>query len=420
MVKKYDLNFNKVVGFLFTALLVSFMVSNALMQLISTLLVVAAVIHIFKNKDKINYFSKIPPYITWSILGFVGLGFLTSFLYIEDTELLLDALKEYKWIFSYFLFGYLLYNFFNNSWIKKSHYTLAIAIIISIYAIWQAFYGMDLITGDHSRVIGKEPLYRSIGTFGLPLTFAYLYGSLFFIFLPQIRGFKNKYATKKLLILATSLLLISVILSQTRGAWLALLATTFICGLFFFKKLRLILLVLVLTSPAIYNFAPSNFKGRVKSIVDVKQGGVNKGRLNVWAAHYSRFKDSPWLGSGISNYHSYIKEYYAKNNVNSEFIAHAHNSYLHILSAQGILGFMPFMIFHIGFLFLAYKCYLSSDIVSSTLGISSFGTQLYLYFGGLTEAVFLDSELNQMLSLVWALTTVLYIKGKDKLRAQTL
>ncbi len=416
MIKKINLNFANAVGLFFLLILVSFMTSNALIQLFTTLIILTGIVHLVINRENYTFFKKIPKFISLPILAFVLLGILTTFLNIKEAPLILDSLREYRWVFSYFFFSYLLFFFFNKGWVEKSQWTLLVSIIISLYAIWQAFYGMDLVTGDHSRVIGKEPLYRSIGTFGMPLTFAYLYGSLFFIFSSQIFNFKSNYKTKKIVILALSLLLLSVILSQTRGAWLAALLTLFVCGLFFVKKLRILLVVLLLASPIAYSFAPENFKKRVGSIVDVKADGVNKGRIYVWRAHYSRFKEKPWLGSGISNYEDYVSNFYQQNNIKSNLVSHAHNSYLHILSAQGVIGLIPFIIFHLGFIFMAIRCYLSKDIVYSAIGVSSFSTQMYLYLGGLTEAVFLDSELNQLLSLIWALTTVIYLRDKKQLR----
>ncbi len=146
-----------------------------------------------------------------------------------------------------------------------------------------------------------------------------------------------------------ALILFAVILSGTRGIWLAFLAPI-ILSLMLFRKVKLwrhfvmFILLFVIAYPV---FASPQFllqansdllTRRIRSIIDFSETS-NSGRLAIWRKTLSSVWDKPFLGVGIGNYPIILNEGVYSSRAGSS----AHNLYLHIAAEMGIFAMMIFL-----------------------------------------------------------------------------
>lgn len=224
------------------------------------------------------------------------------------------------------------------------------------YSILQ-FYGVELPIWR--KVMGRMRLFS---TFGNPNYLAdYLaaslhLGVLLFLIQKRIRFFW-------LLVVAT--LYTSLILTYTRGAWVAI----FLSGIFVFillfiygkkfllsQKLPIVLVMLVLLSiTLIFSFPnPLNLKKRSvfergTSIVHLKSSASQ--RILIWMAAVEMIKERPFLGWGVGNFGVHYPEAQGKilsRIENRDYIpqanrsTRAHNDYLQIWAETGLFGIVLF------------------------------------------------------------------------------
>jgi O-antigen ligase len=144
----------------------------------------------------------------------------------------------------------------------------------------------------------------------------------------------------KLIYLLCIILLLNLVLTFTRGSWLA-----FMVGLFIFIMLyRWKLVVLAAAVMPLGLFIPG-VSGRLASIFDTNSWTIVE-RFRLWKTGYLMFKDHPIIGVGNGNYLSRYNEYikrYPELDIGWEKFS-VHNSYLKVLSETGILGFAPFIL----------------------------------------------------------------------------
>jgi len=159
----------------------------------------------------------------------------------------------------------------------------------------------------------------------------------------------------KYLFLATAFLLI--ILSGTRGIWLASLAGL-VCALYF-KKFRLHLLTFYLLFIAAFGIiiSPQFHLGgdarllsrRLSSILDSGETS-NTQRLEIWKKSLASIAKHPVLGVGVGNFPVVLNQDVSKAKAGSS----AHNLYLHIAAEMGIPALIFVLIFFYRFL---QSCY---------------------------------------------------------------
>ncbi|MGZ6480380.1 MAG: O-antigen ligase family protein, partial [Bdellovibrionales bacterium] len=101
----------------------------------------------------------------------------------------------------------------------------------------------------------------------------------------------------------------------------------------------------------------------------------------------------------------FLPEYFARLGIDQEFVSHAHNNLLQFLGGTGIFGFISYCA--VIFIFLR-KAWRIRKVTA--WGWSLFLAQLYMQLGGLTEANFIDGEVNHMLIFTWAILLVVEAK----------
>ncbi len=274
---------------------------------------------------------------------------------------------------------------------------LAAVVMYSLtMGIIQVFVRPDWL--PMGRVQADQYFGRASGTFGVPNHFAamLLLAGPLLVLVGASRLLRLEL--RLLAYFMAPLTLVGIILSGSRGAWIAsfivILMLPFIC-LSKIKHKVIIFLVLVLAtivlSTSLY-VTSSMVKVRVDDFI------ANKGektRPTMWKAGWEIFKEHPILGSGLGSYALKFEKYRPEKwNKNARY---THNDYLNTLSDSGIIGLIlvvlpAFIIFIKGFLkwkslpFLAIpkgehkrKTPLSKFFLGGTL-LALLGFAIHLFF----------------------------------------
>jgi O-antigen ligase len=204
---------------------------------------------------------------------------------------------------------------------------------------------------------------------------------------------------KKLLFTVALSSVILVLLTMTRGVWLAAIVGISVSAFFIPKRVFAYTLAGIIILFSSVTYFSSTFKDRIYSRTDGSQTS-NSQRKNLWKANTSIFLDYPIIGAGYSLNNSRLTEYYKKLNIQDDgFRSHAHNQYLHFAAGTGILGLL-FYLFFIGSIFKdALKGYLqSSDNHTKSIYLSLLSSFISFLIAGLTESNFSISK-NRLLFL---------------------
>ncbi len=157
---------------------------------------------------------------------------------------------------------------------------------------------------------------------------------------------------QRYLYLASSFLLgWGVLLSGSRGAWLAVLASIAAAGLYTKSKIFKIslfttLIVVLLFNNVIVSAMPPLIADRFTSFADL--GDRGSGRIDIWMVGLEMVKENWPAGVGIYGFPTAYNDYILKSYdgiKDRSVMRDAHNSFLCLLAELGLLGFLLFSIF---------------------------------------------------------------------------
>lgn len=278
------------------------------------------------------------PKSAWALLG-LSIAIMLSVAVNQDI-----MVKGWKPIFKvkYFLFGFFSIVPF-HWWIKNKMtekklqillYTFLIATTVATVAgVIGKFTGINPITFRKPDIID-----RNSGLFGMVMNYAHNM-SYFLILLPGIYILQKKFKEvilNKFVIVVFLINLVGIYFSYTRGAWLALIA-----GLpfyLYFKNKKLFIVsgvLLVLLGIGGYFVAGKK----------VIRADSDNQRISQWKAAFEAFKDRPVLGYGYLNFEDHSVDLKKKHGFGHlELASHAHNNFMEMLGAVGVIGFLTFFI----------------------------------------------------------------------------
>lgn len=317
--------------------------------------------------------------ISYSVIIFlfaISISMINSF----NFENSLDYLNRF--FYPFIAFFIIRLNNLSLKKIKKYSFLILLSIFLNlIYGYYQYFDGAR-------RIHGALFVMEFAGLLAFLVIFCFIY-----IWNPESNK-KNKYFLSLIFIAA----IIGVVLTGTRGIWIALTFT--VCVLVFLldkKQIFKFILIFLLVSLIIFMFMPDYYSNRLTSIFDINQNNSNLTRLNLWRGAILIFKDNPINGIGLNNFSEIIgNNPYHKNPMGSK--AHAHNNYLQLLAETGIIGLMAF-------LFLNYKVIMTlfslikktRDNFNKYYYYFVFGMYINYLFQGLTEYNLVDRYINIVL-----------------------
>jgi O-antigen ligase len=231
---------------------------------------------------------------------------------------------------------------------------------------------------------------RAVGTFSNPNVYA--------VFLLIACAFsaiftldKHRKRTKALHIAALALNLTALVLTWTRGAWLALILALIAAPIISRTKLpRLFLIPLVLVPAAITLFAP-DVVARILSIFDLQDSSISS-RLSVWRSSLAMLSDRPILGSGIGE-KSFVERFliFAEDGVTAP---HSHNLFLEIGIEAGVIALFIFVLILLARLrhAVTYSAYTKRSSVGMISVAASVATFALLTFG-MTDYIWYNSSM---------------------------
>jgi O-antigen ligase len=272
---------------------------------------------------------------------------------------------------------------------------VAAAGVVAAYAIVQHFTGADWYRQLLGRATVVRPrdaamrgyaafgFFRSYLTFGhamvLPLAWA---GAL------ALRGRRAAAG-------ASALLVVAIVFSTARGAWLAaaavVVALAAVAGRGRMRPagLAAALGAAALAAAVAFALAPG-LRGRLGSMFAL--GGENAGRVAIYRANLDIVHDHPVLGVGFGAYRRASAPYYAAR-PRADRVSHAHNDYLQLAAAAGLVGLTAFCLLWATALLRGWTALARApDAASWAAAAGAWVGVVGFLVGGLTQYNFGDNE----------------------------
>ena len=142
--------------------------------------------------------------------------------------------------------------------------------------------------------------------------------------------------------LCLTLIVSFVLVILSTGSRTGLILTAFVFCLYFlssgsFKNFMLMILLVILLFPVIYNYIPETIWDRFMETSELMESGNFSDRGNIWEAGLSALSNENFvLGVGYSNFSTMLRNHFGWQMA-------SHNTYLSYVSDLGIIGFLLFL-----------------------------------------------------------------------------
>ncbi len=208
------------------------------------------------------------------------------------------------------------------------------SLVVGIDGIYQYFTRHDFLR--HRRVIFLDRIYASFVTpNALGCYLSMIFPFLISRFFSKFRLKFSRFAYFALFVL----LFICLLLTISRGAWLAYLASVLFMSIWL-KSLAVFLLVIGIVIVATHTFYTPYLKERLTKFSFFSDvGGMD--RKFIWQAGWKMFVSRPWIGLGLGTFMFNFKKFISADYKYSA--SYAHNCYLQMASEIGIIGLLAFL-----------------------------------------------------------------------------
>ncbi len=320
---------------------------------------------------------------------YLGLILLSSIFAFDPLLAILGATPSgggrFEGFVTFLIYGILFYSAKNYLIITQRKLIISFSFLslVAVYSIFQ-YYELDPL------VIYKKFRPLPFSTIGNQNFLASLMVMLSALNLGLFMYFRKWYYGAFMLLFFASLLI-----SQTRGCWIAfgaLLSCIFIYLLLFSRKdiiyyfASLTMFFIVAWFLNLSNHDKLlNRSSTIKREITTKSEYAGSGRMKIYEITLDVIKDHPFLGSGPENLKKAIvteqkKEFDKYHKVKNNFIDKAHNEYMHIAAVSGI----PALFAYLFLLFLIFFSNFKKRYEKLNLDVI-FG---FVILGYLTQALF--------------------------------
>ncbi len=244
----------------------------------------------------------------------------------------------------------------------------------------------------------SEPVWR-FGGISSPM----IQGSILAMFVPiYILFFLHLKNRKKFFALISVLIgIFALLLTGTRGAWLATaIVVPIVILIYAEKKLKYFCAILISLSivGGIFLLTPA-LSNRAATITDLNMQ-ANSERLLMWQSAWKMFTDHPIFGIGYGQYTNAYQNKYISPQAKERDLNHAHNNFIHILAEDGAVGFFAFIML----IFCLTKFCLLGFVREKNLAYLIFFSAFWgLLLHGFTEFNFETSMTGKILWLTFGL-----------------
>jgi O-antigen ligase len=311
------------------------------------------------------------------LLALLGLPFC---LVKKDRPMLTREEKWIMWAFVAYFAVYLISYALNGTLgtledlhIKNLDHEMRMLLIIPIFSLlrtvkmpcavlWSGVAAGAVAAGVYSIVLSiwLSPGGRVAGSYHA-IAFGDLATVLAFMSLLGLRFFRQRHAAYVLIpIMAFGLGTIASILSETRGAWIAV--PGFLVILFFYRRrylnplqLTSIVILIFLILLSVYKMPESRIVSRVQLVYEevknysygrkVNKPSATAERIEGWLAAWEIYKEHPVLGAGPGSFKPKVHKMIAEDK-RSQIISkysQPHNAYLAVMADCGTFGILALL-----------------------------------------------------------------------------
>ncbi len=227
-----------------------------------------------------------------------------------------------------------------KQWIHRCFVALvSSATVVSVIGILQYFFGTlnrtSLDLTYFSDIKGRvTALFENPNVLGFYLAMIF---PLALYFLVHAKSFRRKFR----LFLVCTVMVVCVILTWSRGAWLAMLISSLIFLLIYTRKTLRYLLLLLLSVPFLAFLLPDTVIRRFLSIGNFADSSTTY-RLYTWRGTLDAISDYfvSGVGYGVETYQEVYPGYAYAGMTSAE---HSHSLFLQILFSMGIFALIVFL-----------------------------------------------------------------------------
>jgi len=257
------------------------------------------------------------------------------------------------------------------------------ALIPGFFALYQYFT-------DTGLTVPLEGIYNRIyGTFAHPNLFAYYLVLVSVLAAYLLGASRKKFVADQIFFLPLVFFLALLVLTFTRGAWLALVLVMFIVGLIKFRKFLVVGLVAILFA---YIFV-TPINNRVNDLFSRNPYGSISWRIKLWTDSLAYVGDNRLLGYGTGLASELILEKRGEAYGSSD----PHNDYLKIALENGLIGLFFYAALLIALVYRLLAAYLAgrgSEI--KILALILFGLTISFIIMGFADNILRNT------ALMWA------------------
>ncbi len=291
-------------------------------------------------------------------------------------------------------------------WLLLTHFLVAVHIVrvrVRTQAYWLVFVAATIacLVGFIQRAGGVDLGWFEIGgerrVSGtmFTMTFAGILYQLVVFNVAVALGAKLATRTRIIILAGASIQFITLLLTLTRGAWLAVIAGLITVCLLIRNRAVAISAAVLIVGLATFTFIYGNDNERALSLTRMMNTRVDSNistRLVLWDIAWEMFKAEPVTGVGMGDFESKATAMLDGRHV--ETAVDAHNVYLHVMATRGLIGFVPFLLFWIVLLRELFRGRRRQERGSLEWGymVGAIGVTVAVMVGALTELNIDDEE----------------------------
>lgn len=354
-------------------------VSISLMQTAYILAIFFWLLQLYLNPQRLHLPLLAP------ISGFVLASLLATLTAANPLPSLIECRNLLEWVVFYLVLNTV------RSEIRATQLVrllIAASTVMALYGLWQVW-----TYGPTFRIAGTS----SYMTFGGQLMLICLLALSQLLFHPPSRHWFW-------LVPAFMILLVTLVGTQTRNAWLGFLIA---CPLLLTLRHRAFLFGLPLVCIILFVLAPPAVQDRIRSFGNLQDITVQQ-RFFMWRSGLEMTRDHPWTGVGMGVMREMEKRYRAPDApfVPGRRLSHLHNNLVQIAAECGLIGLGAWSVIWVVFLWQGWRVYRQSKLPDGrdkALVVGSLACVIGFLVAGLFEYNFGDSEIVPILYFVMAL-----------------
>jgi O-antigen ligase len=213
---------------------------------------------------------------------------------------------------------------------------LVLATYVGLYAIYEQLTGNILFVVRENATVayGQSGLRALRGLFGHPHPFGRVLGiAIPFSFYMVL---EEKRARRRAIYLLTLVIMfLGLYLTYRRAAWIAAMASLFLIQLFYPRFRNVFIVLLVVTSAAVYLNRDRLDDSAVSNRVQAGDTSTFNGRTEGWAFAIELWKRRPITGYGYDQFGTLARQEGQRDTA-------IESQYLSVLVSSGLAGFLPY------------------------------------------------------------------------------